>query len=160
MCYDVVKNIDLKRYRFTEDVFVDMDCRDRSRLGWIAQEVEGILPKAIGVQNFVCADGRVIDDCLSLDPSQLYAATFGATKKLIEKVEQKTLFSGTGTIETGTLLTVISVSGVTWDPMVQVTPIFNVNTGIRNLNVSVFDIESNSFTVYGGPGDFFWTLTS
>jgi len=86
-CYDIVKNIGLKRYRFSEDVFVDVDCRDRSRLGWIAQEVETVLPKAICVNEFMCANGAVIEDCLSLDPSQLYTAMYGAIQKLMEKVE-------------------------------------------------------------------------
>jgi ribosome recycling factor len=82
---------------------------------------------------------------------------FGALKKLITVTEQR--FTGTGTIETGTLSAVISVSGVSWaTPIVQVTPIMNGE--LRNLNVSLFDSNSNSFTVYGNPGDFFWSITS
>jgi hypothetical protein len=86
-CYDIIKTIDLKRYRFYEDVYEDLDCTDRSRLGWIAQEVETVLPKSINTQEFKCANGTVIQDCLSLDPSQLYASMYGAIKMLITKVE-------------------------------------------------------------------------
>jgi hypothetical protein len=103
-------------------------------------------------------NGEEIEDCLGLSVDQIYASMYGAVKKLIEKSEEKHSFSGTGTIETGSLSNVISVSGVSWDlPILQVTPIFNGE--VRNLNVSTFDRTSNSFTVYGGPGDFFWTVT-
>jgi hypothetical protein len=79
----------------------------------------------------------------------------------VEELRKLKKFTGKGTIPTGSLSNVVSVSGVSWNsPVIQVTPIFSINTGVRNLNVSLFDSSSNSFTVYGGPGDFFWSVTS
>jgi hypothetical protein len=156
ICYNNVKSLDLKRYKYR---IPTIGSDDKTRLGWIAQEVQQTFPKSVMITPQIL-DGQEIEDCLGLSVDQIYASMYGAVRKLIEKSEQVTSFSGKGTIETGSLSNVVSVSGVTWDsPILQVTPIFNINTAIRNLNVSTFDAISNSFTVYGGPGDFFWSLT-
>jgi hypothetical protein len=129
------------------------------RLGWLAQEVQNAFPKSLVYIPQTLEGDCEMSDCMALNPDQIYACVYGATKKLIEKSEEKNLSSGTGTIETGSFSNVISVSGVSWEyPVIQVTPIFNGE--VRNINVSLFDKTSNSFTVYGGPGDFFWTVTS
>jgi hypothetical protein len=157
ICYDVIKSLELKRFRFDESVYTNEQCPDRNKLGWIAQEVEQVLPKSLFTVEHELANGYVLNDCRLLEPSQIYASMFGAIKKLITITEQK--YTGTGTIETDSFSNVISVTGVSWEsPIIQVTPIFNGE--VRNLNVSRFDLESNSFTVYGGSGDFFWSVTS
>jgi hypothetical protein len=158
ICYDVVKTLALKRFRFDESVYTDEQCPDRNKLGWIAQEVEEVLPKSLFTVEHELANGYVLNDCRLLEPSQIYASTFGAVKKLIQKSEETRSLSGTGTIATGALSNVISVSGVSWaSPTIQVTPIFGGE--VRSLNVGLFDAESNCFTVYGSPGDFFWSVT-
>jgi hypothetical protein len=154
-----VKTLALKRFRFDESVYTDEQCPDRNKLGWIAQEVEEVLPKSLFTVEHELANGYVLNDCRLLEPSQIYASTFGAVKKLIQKSEETRSLSGTGTIATGALSNVISVSGVSWaSPTIQVTPIFGGE--VRSLNVGLFDAESNCFTVYGSPGDFFWSVTS
>jgi hypothetical protein len=153
ICYNNVKNIPLKRFSFVEGFLDSNSYTDRTRLGWIAQEVRTVFPKAIGVED----KGEPFGNCLTLNVDQMYATMYGAIKKLIQFEERR--LRGTGTIATGSFSNVISVSGVSGSsPTIHVTPIFNGE--VRTLNVSTFDIESNSFTVYGGPGDFFWSVTS
>ena len=158
ICYNTVKSLDLKRYSYKMPT---IGSEDKMRLGWLAQEVQNAFPKSLTYLPQTLEDEDEMSDCLALNPDQIYACVYGATKKLIEKSEEKYVISGTGTIKTSNLFTVISVSGVPWDnPVVHATPIFNENTGIRNLNVSRFDKELENFTVYGCAGDFFWTITS
>ncbi len=97
ICYNAVKNIPLKRFRWKDDVYSDEQINDRNNIGWIAQDVKTIFPKAVGQYKFVYnqvkdEDGNIIsedsiNDCLSLNADQLYAALFGAVKKLMGTVE-------------------------------------------------------------------------
>ena len=100
-----------------------------------------------------------IKDCLALDETQIIRTLYGAVQKIIEKIETPSL-KGKGTIPTGSESTVISVPGGGPESVIQVTPIFNVNTGVRTLNVSEFDSSTSSFTVYGAPGDFYWSISA
>jgi hypothetical protein len=158
ICYNTVKSLDLKRYSYN---IPTIGSEDKMRLGWLAQEVKNAFPKSLTYLPQTLENEDEMGDCLALNPDQIYACVYGATKKLIEKSEEKYLISGTGTIATDSLSNVISVSGVSWDnPVIHVTPLFNEITGIRNLNVSPFDKVLENFTVYGGAGDFFWSITS
>ena len=47
ICYDVVKSIPLKRYKWRDDVYTVDEVADRRKLGWIAQDVEAVFPKAV-----------------------------------------------------------------------------------------------------------------
>ena len=97
VCYDVIKNIPLKRYKWKDEVYSEEQVSDRNKIGWIAQDISGVFPKAVGKHKFTYnqikdEDGNIIsedsiDDCLSIDADQIYSAMFGATKKLINDVE-------------------------------------------------------------------------
>jgi hypothetical protein len=155
-CYDIVKNLELKRFQFKREAFNDEEVYDRRRLGWIAQEVNEVFPKSTGRFEFTMTDGTVIPDLMTLDTSQLYATTYGAVKKLIEKTENE--FSGTGAINDPDVSCVVTVPGyIKPDAIIHVTPIFN-GVARRMLNVSEPDVASNAFTVYGTSGKFYWTL--
>ena len=159
-CYNIIKSLDLKRFRYPESVYTDEQCPDRTKLGWLAQDVETFLPKSIWTTTLECANNTVINDCLMLDTSQLYAAMFGTIKMLVEKNEQPpNEFSGKGTVENdGSNCTTITVHSASTfaEPIIQATPIFN---GARRiLNVGPWDSNSNSFIVYCTPGDFYWTV--
>ena len=120
-CYEIVKQVPLKRYTWKSEVYSQDKVKDRSKLGWIAQDVEEVFPKAVGTNRFAYnqvfedvvtpeldSDGNavldengvaktktekrlvsedVIEDCKDLNSDQIYAAMYGAIKKLIEKVE-------------------------------------------------------------------------
>jgi endosialidase-like protein len=51
-CYEIVKAIPLKRYTLKREAFSDERARDRSKLGWIAQEVQPLFAKAVKAHAF------------------------------------------------------------------------------------------------------------
>ena len=101
ICYNVVKNLPLKRYKWRDDVYSTEKVRDRHKIGWIAQDVESVFPKAVNQYDFkfnqvfeLDEDGKeqivsedVIEDCRGLNADQIYAVMFGAIQKLQTKVE-------------------------------------------------------------------------
>jgi len=97
-CYDIVKNLPLKRYTWKSDAYTTQQIADRTVLGWIAQDVQPIFPKAVESRSFSGSGDFYIDDCLSLDAGQINAALYGAVKKLI--VENESLKSELQTIKT------------------------------------------------------------
>ena len=101
ICYNVVKTLPLKRYKWRNDIYSTEKVRDRHKIGWIAQDVESVFPKAVnqydfkfnqvfeldedGIEQIVSED--VIEDCRALNADQIYAVMFGAIQKLQTKVE-------------------------------------------------------------------------
>jgi hypothetical protein len=51
-CYEIVKQVPLKRYTWRSEVYSEGQVKDRSKLGWIAQDVEAVFPKAVGTNRF------------------------------------------------------------------------------------------------------------
>ena len=117
ICYDVVKNLPLKYYKWRDEVFSIEQVRDRHKLGWVAQEVESIFPKAVKQKEFKynevyedkiipakldeegneilpertekeLVSADIIPDCRTLNADQIYAVMFGAIQKLMAKVEK------------------------------------------------------------------------
>ncbi len=80
-CYEIVSNIKLKHYRWMDDIANIVD--DKSQLGWIAQDVEVVFPKAVTTSN---AYG--LDDFRSLNADQMYKVMYGALSKVIEKCDR------------------------------------------------------------------------
>jgi hypothetical protein len=93
LCYNVIKNLPLKRYTYRDDIFSHKQAQDRTKLGWIAQDVQPFFPKAIYTSNQtftptgLSSDNVVIENCLTLDGDQIYATMYGAIQKLISVVE-------------------------------------------------------------------------
>lgn len=115
-CFENVKNLKLKRFTYKQEVFSNEQVKDRTQLGFIAQEVEPIFPKAITKNDLKfnqkyedviipakfnengieiekeriekkLISEEVIEDCLGLDSSQIIWALYGAVQHLIAKVE-------------------------------------------------------------------------
>ncbi|MBT9168766.1 MAG: hypothetical protein DDT19_02114 [Syntrophomonadaceae bacterium] len=87
LCYNAVKAIPLSFYRWRDDVYSIEQVRDRGMLGWIADDVEKVYPKAVKTVPFELLTKEKIEDCKSVNNDQVYAALYGAVQKLIEKVE-------------------------------------------------------------------------
>jgi len=47
ICYNVVKTLPLKYYKWNDEVYPPNVTRDRHKIGWIAQDVEMVFPKAV-----------------------------------------------------------------------------------------------------------------
>jgi hypothetical protein len=81
MCYDTVKSVDLKyfRWNFPEGIVPD----DRHSLGFIAQEVKEVFPNAVSESN-----SYGYSDFLNLNTDQILKAMYGALKQTMKKVEE------------------------------------------------------------------------
>jgi hypothetical protein len=86
ICYNNVKNLRLTRYRWKDDVFTTEQVPDRSKLGWIAQEVETIFPKSVQKVN-----DHGFSDCRTLNTDQIIASLYGCTQKIISNFEDDEL---------------------------------------------------------------------
>jgi len=62
-CYEIVKQVPLKRYTWKGEVYSQEQVKDRSKLGWIAQDVEAVFPKAVGTNRF--AYNQVFEDVVT-----------------------------------------------------------------------------------------------
>lgn len=51
-CWDIVKGIPLKRYTWRSDVYTSDTVKDRSKLGWIAQDVQPFFSRAVEAYKF------------------------------------------------------------------------------------------------------------
>jgi hypothetical protein len=83
LCYDIVKSLPLKRYTWKSEAFDSNQVQDRSKIGWIAQDVESVFPKAVETKQF-----NEIEDCKFLNADQIYAAMYGAIQKCIDGLEK------------------------------------------------------------------------
>jgi len=80
-CYDNINKLELYRFNYIKEL--NNINKDNKQLGYIAQEVEDIFPKAISTQPFY-NNSLSISDLLSIDITQINYSLYGAVKKLIE----------------------------------------------------------------------------
>jgi hypothetical protein len=81
-CYSDIKNIPLRRFTYTSTFFQDYNLKDKNVLGFIAQEVSTVQPKAITV-----SPGFGFSDMMWLNIDQLNMSLYGSVKKLIQDKE-------------------------------------------------------------------------
>jgi hypothetical protein len=87
-CYEVMSNLDLKKYTWRDDIpELNSNCiRDRTSLGWIADDVLLHYPKAVNSNNIMYGLSNVLD----LNAGQIYACMYGTIKYLMmENTELK-----------------------------------------------------------------------
>jgi hypothetical protein len=77
MCYDTVKAINLKYFKWT------IPTNDTHSLGFIAQEVKSVFPNAVSESN-----SHGFSDFLSLNTDQILKAMYGALQKTIKDKEE------------------------------------------------------------------------
>jgi hypothetical protein len=83
-CLDNVRNIELYRFNFNNNI---VNTNDKNQLGFIAQEVQKVYPKAVETNKIIDKNGN-IPDLLTLNTTQLDYTLYGAVKQLIKKVEK------------------------------------------------------------------------
>ena len=81
ICYNNVKALPLKRYEWTVDLDKHVDARE---IGWIAQDMEQVFPKAVLSNNMYG-----YEDFKTINKDQVYAMMYGALQKTINIVEQQ-----------------------------------------------------------------------
>ena len=82
-CLENIKNIELYNFNFKDNY---VSTNDRHQLGFIAQEVQQVYPKAVEVGKMMKNNGGT-EDILTLNTTQIKYTLYGAVKKLIEKVD-------------------------------------------------------------------------
>jgi hypothetical protein len=81
-CYDDIRSIHLRRFMWREDYFNSVQATDRHVLGFLAQEVSTIVPKAVETK---AAYGYPDFQFLNID--QLNMSLYGAVKRTIQDKE-------------------------------------------------------------------------
>ena len=79
-----MKNIELYNFNFKDNC---VNTNDRHQLGFIAQEVREVYPKAVEVNKMILNTNETIDDILTLNTTQIDYTLYGAVKNLIEKID-------------------------------------------------------------------------
>ena len=80
-CYESIDKLELYRFNYIKELH-NIN-KDFQQLGYIAQEVQDIFPKAVSTQEFHNEDLN-ITDLLSIDITQINYSLYGTVKKLIE----------------------------------------------------------------------------
>ena len=86
ICYDNINKLELYSFNYIKEL--KNINRDLKQLGYIAQEVQEIFPKAVSTEEFH-NDNLCIPDMLSIDIAQINYSLYGAVKKLME-IDNKT----------------------------------------------------------------------
>jgi hypothetical protein len=81
-CYENIKNIELRDFEWKDDFFTYSQKKNKKETGFIAQEVEAVLPNAISTRNKFD-----IEDFKTIERNAINANLYGAVKKLMEKIE-------------------------------------------------------------------------
>ena len=84
-CEEIMKNLELRYYKYKDTIpsYDSTIIPDRRRLGWIAQEVEEVLPKSVRT----IPERHGFNNFKQLDSDQIYAVMYGTIKKLMEDKE-------------------------------------------------------------------------
>jgi DNA-directed RNA polymerase subunit H (RpoH/RPB5) len=77
---------------FNDDINLDIISKDKSRLGYIAQDVKKIFPKNVEIRpmSIYNSSNEVVEeitDCLSIDAEQIQLSLYGAFKHAVTKIE-------------------------------------------------------------------------
>jgi hypothetical protein len=83
-CLENVNKIELYNFNFKDNC---VNTNDKHQLGFIAQEVREVYPKAVEVNKMILNTNETIDDILTLNTTQIDYTLYGAVKKLIEKID-------------------------------------------------------------------------
>jgi hypothetical protein len=79
VCYSTIKAIPLKYYEWA---IPDYEANDKRSLGYFAQDVEKVFPKAVEK-----IEAHGFDDCRTLNTDQIIKMMHGALQKVMERVE-------------------------------------------------------------------------
>ena len=82
-CYETVKSLPLRRYKYIDSYLSTFHIADAHRLGFLATELEQVFPKSV-----ICSEIPALHSTFRLiDSQQIEMAHIGATKHLMGRVE-------------------------------------------------------------------------
>jgi len=83
-CWNNIDNLTLKRFKWKDEYIDESVTSDRRKLGWIAQDVEKIMPKSVEKKEMFN-----MEDCRVLNQDEIIMNLFGTAKLLIQKLKEK-----------------------------------------------------------------------
>ena len=135
-CFENINRLELNRFNYVSG-FNTVN-RDKTQLGFIAQEVYDIFPKSISTHGYY-SDTLNIPDLLSIDVSQINYSLYGAVKKLIEINNDKDNRLKALDDELKTIETILNITQETVASNVVLEPVIISMTS----NVVLEEITSN-----------------
>jgi hypothetical protein len=83
-CYENIKNLRLVNYKWIDNDLQITVANDLNKeiLGWIAQEVESVMPEAV-----ITMSNDMLEDCKTLNLDIINQNLFGAVQKLMKDKE-------------------------------------------------------------------------
>jgi hypothetical protein len=141
-CLDNVKKIELYNFNFKDNC---VNTNDKNQLGFIAQEVQQVYPKAVEVGRMTLDNNQGINDLLTLNTTQIKYTLYGAVKNLIERVEN--IESRVEQIYNMTLSSNIksSSSNISITFITPLTP--NITTNTSNITANSSNITTNTSNI-------------
>jgi hypothetical protein len=85
ICYDIVKGLKLKRFQYDASYAEVTQTKDKHMVGWIAQEVKTVFPKAVTITSYDPVAN--MSNFYGLDVDQIYKSMYGALQKVIQDKE-------------------------------------------------------------------------
>jgi hypothetical protein len=162
-CLDNVKKIELYNFNFKDNC---VNTNDKNQLGFIAQEVQQVYPKAVEVGRMTLDNNQGINDLLTLNTTQIKYTLYGAVKNLIERVENiesrveqiynMTLSSNIKSSSSNISITFITpltsnitanTSNITANSSNITTNSSNITTNTSNITANTSNITTNSSNI-------------
>jgi hypothetical protein len=155
-CLDNVKKIELYNFNFKDNC---VNTNDKNQLGFIAQEVQQVYPKAVEVGRMTLDNNQEINDLLTLNTTQIKYTLYGAVKNLIERVENiesrveqlynMTLSSNIKSSTSNISITFITplTPNITTNTSNIITNSSNITTNSSNISTNTSNITANSSNI-------------
>jgi hypothetical protein len=145
-CYESINKLELYRFSYIKEL--NNINKDLKQLGYIAQEVKDIFPKAVSTQEFY-NENLSISDMLSIDVTQINYSLYGAVKKLMEMYNDiekqisilENILNIDNTIANVPIIDISTTSNVTLD---TITSNITLDTNTSNL---ILDITTSNLTL-------------
>ena len=83
-CYTDIRSLPLRRYKWIDSYIEEKKINDKNVLGFIAQEVEEIIPKAVDT----LPEANGLENFKTLNKDQILMSLVGCVKRIQEKLEQ------------------------------------------------------------------------
>jgi hypothetical protein len=83
-CYETIKSLPLRRYKYIDSYCSTFQVHDKSRLGFLATDLLPHFPKSVQVSDTIYPEFS--KSLMTIDTSQIEMAHLGATKYLMEEI--------------------------------------------------------------------------
>jgi hypothetical protein len=143
-CYENINKLELNRFNYIDGF--NTVSRDNKQLGFIAQEVYDIFPKAISSHGYY-SNTLSIPDLLSIDVSQINYSLYGAVKKLIEINNEKDKRIKTLDYQLKTLEAFLNISVDTSNNILLDTSNITLDTSNITIDTSNISIDTSNITI-------------